>query len=227
MITLHHLNNSRSQRIIWLLEALEIEYTIKHYQRDKKTNLAPAELEKIHPLGKSPVITDGERVIAESGLIIEYLCETYGSNHAFMGNSENRWDVKYWLHYSEGSLMPLMVMKLVFDKIKSAPKPFFIKPIANVIVDKAIAAYAGPNIVKNVAYIEQHLASNQQQGKDYMCGIQLTAADFQMIFPLEALVAKQKDIAQKLPNIYTYVKRIHALPAYQKALQSGGQYDYA
>lgn len=227
MITLHHLNNSRSQRIIWLLEILQVEYQIKHYQRDAKTTLAPAELKKIHPLGKSPVITDGNQVIAESGLIIEYLCETYGADKALMGNKENRWDVKYWLHYSEGSLMPLMVMKLVFDKIKSAPKPFFIKPIANAIVDKAMSSYAGPNISNNIAYIEQHLANNHQQGNDYMCGQQLTGADFQMIFPLEALIARQKSMAENQPNIYAYVKRIHALPEYQKALKAGGQYDYA
>lgn len=227
MITLHHLNNSRSQRIIWLLETLGIDYQIKHYQRDAKTTLAPAELKKIHPLGKSPVITDGDKVIAESGLIIEYLCETYGKDQAFMGNDENRWDIKYWLHYSEGSLMPLMVMKLVFDKIKSAPKPFFIKPIANAIVDKAMSSYAEPNIANNIAYIEQHLANNIQQNKAYICGKELTAADFQMIFPLEALAAKQKNIAEQQPNIYAYVKRIHALPAYQKALKEGGQYDYA
>lgn len=227
MITLHHLNNSRSQRIIWLLEALGIDYQIKHYQRDAKTTLAPAALKKIHPLGKSPVITDGDKVIAESGLIIEYLCETYGKDQLFMGDDENRWDIKYWLHYSEGSLMPLMVMKLVFDKIKSAPKPFFVKPIANAIVDKAMTSYAGPNIANNIAYIEQHLASNAKQGKEFMCGKQLTAADFQMIFPLEALAAKQKNMATQQPNIYAYVKRIHALPAYQKALKEGGQYDYA
>lgn len=227
MITLHHLNNSRSQRIIWLLEILQVEYQIKHYQRDAKTTLAPAELKKIHPLGKSPVITDGDQVIAESGLIIEYLCETYGADKALMGNKENRWDVKYWLHYSEGSLMPLMVMKLVFDKIKSAPKPFFIKPIANAIVDKAMSSYAGPNISNNIAYIEQHLANNHQQGHDYMCGQQLTGADFQMIFPLEALTARQKSMAENQPNIYAYVKRIHAQPEYQKALKAGGQYDYA
>lgn len=227
MITLHHLNNSRSQRIIWLLEALGIEYQVKHYQRDAKTTLAPDELKKIHPLGKSPVITDGDKVIAESGLIIEYLCETYGSEKALMGNAENRWDVKYWLHYSEGSLMPLMVMKLVFDKIKSAPKPFFIKPIANAIVDKAMSSYAGPNIAKNIAYIEQHLANNKTLGNDYICGTEVTAADFQMIFPLEALVAKQKSMAETQPNICAYVKRIHAQPEYQKALTAGGQYDYA
>ena len=223
MITLHHLNNSRSQRIIWLLEVLEVDYQIKHYQRDEKTSLAPAELKKIHPLGKSPVITDGDKVIAESGLIIEYLCETYAGDQALMGNKENRWDVKYWLHYSEGSLMPLMVMKLVFEKIKSAPKPFFIKPIANAIVDKALSAYAGPNIANNVAY----LADNHQRGNDYICGTQLTAADFQMIFPLEALIARQENIAENQPNIIAYVKRIHALPAYQKAITAGGQYDYA
>lgn len=227
MITLHHLNNSRSQRIIWLLEALNIEYQIKHYQRDAKTSLAPAELKKVHPLGKSPVITDGEQVIAESGLIIEYLCEKYGSDQQLMGNEETRLNIKYWLHYSEGSLMPLMVMKLVFDKIKTSPMPFFIRPIAKAIVNKALAAYAGPNIINNINYIEQHLANNAQQGKDYLCGQQLSAADFQMIFPLEALMARQASMAQTQPNICAYVKRIHALPEYQKALSVGGTYDYA
>lgn len=227
MITLHHLNNSRSQRIIWLLEVLNVGYKIQHYTRDEKTSLAPAELKKIHPLGKSPVITDGDQVVAESGLIIEYLCEKYGSVLSLMGNDDNRLDIKYWLHYSEGSLMPLMVMKLIFDKIKTAPKPFFIKPIANAIVDKAMSAYAGPNIINNIAYIEQHLAKNKKQGKNYMCSAELTAADFQMIFPLEALIARQPAIEKNQPNIYAYVKRIHALPEYQKALTAGGKYDYA
>jgi glutathione S-transferase len=235
MITLHHLNNSRSQRIIWLLETLGIEYQIKNYQRDAVTSLAPGSLKKIHPLGKSPVITDGKKVIAESGLIIEYLCEQYanksgeksGSDLNLLGQEDNRFDIKYWLHYSEGSLMPFMVMKLVFEKIKTAPMPFFIKPIARIIADKALATYPEPNIANNLKYIEQHLEQAAVKGHHYFCGSTLTAADFQMIFPLEAANARQKNIGDNFPNIAAYVKRIHALPAYQKALTAGGQYDYA
>jgi glutathione S-transferase len=231
MITLHHLNNSRSQRIIWLLETLEVEYQIKSYQRDAITSLAPESLKKIHPLGKSPVITDGEKVIAESGLIIEYLAEQYGNTSAtelnLLGNENSHYNIKYWLHYSEGSLMPFMVMKLVFDKIKTAPMPFFIRPIAQIIINKALEAYPEPNIANNLKYIEQHLADASKKDQNYFCGEQLTAADFQMIFPLEAMVAQQKNMTKNFPNIVAYVKRIHALPAYQKALTAGGQYDYA
>ena len=227
MITLHHLNNSRSQRIIWLLEALGVEYQIKSYQRDAVTNLAPESLKKIHPLGKSPVITDGDKVIAESGLIIEYLAEQYGNKLDLLGQENNRLDIKYWLHYSEGSLMPFMVMKLVFDKIKTAPMPFFIRPIAQIIANKALEAYPEPNIANNLKYIEQHLTDAAKKGQNYFCGEQLTAADFQMIFPLEAICSQQKNMSDSHPNIATYVKRIHALPTYQKALEAGGQYDYA
>lgn len=235
MITLHHLNNSRSQRIIWLLETLNIEYQIKNYQRDAITSLAPNSLKKIHPLGKSPVITDGEKVIAESGLIIEYLSEKYGnqpdgtsgSELNLLGQEDTRFDIKYWLHYSEGSLMPFMVMKLIFEKIKTAPMPFLVKPIARIIASKALAAYPEPNIVNNLKYIEQHLKQAAVKGHHYFCDDKLTAADFQMIFPLEAINAQQKNMAASYPNIAAYVKRIHALPTYQKALAAGGEYDYA
>jgi len=221
MITLHHLNNSRSQRIIWLLEELGVEYQIKRYERDPKTNLAPKALKELHPLGKSPVITDGDRTIAESGLIIEYLVANYGDQFQAEIHSDLDWQIKYWLHYSEGSLMPLMVIRLLFDKIKSSPMPFFVKPIAKAIADKAMAAYAGPNIINNLKYIEQHL-----EGKEFFCGDKLTAADFQMSFPLEAMVAKA-DMSQSHPNIVAYVKSIHGRSAYQAGLEKGGDYDYA
>lgn len=221
MITLHHLENSRSQRILWLLEELGVEYQIKLYQRDSKTNLAPKALKDLHPLGKAPVITDGTQVIAESGLIIEYLIAKYGEKFQVAAQSEQDWQVKYWLHYSEGSLMPLMVIKLLFDKIRTAPMPFFIKPIAKAIADKAMSAYAGPNIINNLKYIEQHLADKQ-----WFTGEQVTAADFQMSFPLEAMVAKA-DMSVSHPSICAFVKRVHARPAYQAGLAKGGDYDYA
>ena len=222
MITLHHLNNSRSQRIIWLLEELGVDYQIQRYERDPKTNLAPAALKQIHPLGKSPLITDGDRVVAESGLIIEYLAEHHAPS--LLGVGDQRLDVKYWLHYSEGSLMPLMMMKLVFDKVKTAPMPFFIKPIARAIADKAMKAYAGPNLINNLQYLEQQLALGTGRGDEYFCGAALSAADFQMIFPLEAIVAADREgSAQRYPSIVAYVERIHALPAYQQALARRGK----
>lgn len=222
MIILHHLNNSRSQRIIWLLEELGVEYRIEHYERDPQTSLAPASLKKIHPLGKSPVITDGDRTIAESGLIIEYLLKTYDDGRFLPAdNSAEYWQYLYWLHYAEGSLMPLLVMTLIFNKIKTAPMPFFVKPIARGIADKVMQSYVGPNLSNNMRYIEEHLSKNT-----WFAGERMTGADFQLIFPLEAAL-NRGITAQDFPHIAAFVQRIQALPAYQTALQKGGPYDYA
>jgi len=222
MITLHHLNNSRSQRIIWLLEELGVDYEIKRYERDLKSSLAPASLKAIHPLGKSPVITDGDKTIAESGLIIEYLLKNY-DNGCFLpaSDSPTYWQYLYWLHYAEGSLMPLLVMTLIFNKIKTAPMPFFIRPVARIIADKAIAGYSGPNLKNNMEYIENHLQQN-----NWFAGDNMTGADFQMIFPLEA--AMHRGIkADQYPAIKAFIDKVHEIPAYQQALKKGGPYDYA
>ncbi|KZZ43477.1 MAG: glutathione S-transferase [Saccharospirillaceae bacterium] len=222
MITLHHLNNSRSQRIIWLLEELGVDYQIKHYQRDEKTSLAPKALEAVHPLGKSPVITDGEQTIAESGLIIDYLMQTYGATELPQSTeSDTKWQSQYWLHYAEGSLMPLLLIALMFEKVRTAPMPFFIKPIARTIADKAMAAYAGPNMQKHLGYINNHLADKQ-----WLCGEHKTAADYQMIFPLEAALTRGAT-REAFPHVARYVDQIHALPSYKTALEKGGPYDYA
>ncbi|MFT4937181.1 MAG: glutathione S-transferase [Paraglaciecola sp.] len=219
MIVLHHLNNSRSQRILWMLEELGVDYEIKQYQRDAVTNLAPITLKLIHPLGKSPVITDGDVTVAESGAIIEYLGYTYGKAQLIpeLGTEAHR-NYSYWLHFSEGSLMPPMVAKLVFDKVRAKAKPFFVKMIADKIADKVMGGYFGPNIQANMDYIEAHLEHNQ-----WFAGDTLSGADIQMSFPLEASVARG---IKQYPNIIAYVQRIHARPAYQRALQKGGKYDY-
>lgn len=223
MIVLHHLNNSRSQRILWLLEELNLEYQIKNYQRDSVTNLAPNTLTLIHPLGKSPVITDGDVTVAESGAIIEYLIGTYFKNEGQLSDpqrgSEEHRQYTYWLHFAEGTLMPPLVAKLVLDKVRTNAKPFFVKIIANKIVDKLMAAYYGPIIAKNMDFIESHLAHNP-----WFSGEALTGADIQMSFPLEAAVARGN--ANNFPNIAKFVKKIHARPAYQAALEKGGKYDY-
>lgn len=220
MITLHHLNNSRSQRILWLLEELGVEYEIKFYQRDAKTNLAPDSLKAVHPLGKSPVITDGDITVAESGAIIEYLTHTYQPAwYPALGTAENR-QFSYWMHFSEGTLMTQMLIKMMFDKVKMSPMPIIVKSIAKMIANKAIAAYAGPNVIANLAFIDKHLSENH-----WFCGNEMTGADFQMSFPLEAAIAREGKASY--PHIAQYVERIHTRPAYQAALKKGGEYAYA
>lgn len=221
MITLHHLEHSRSQRIIWLLEMLQIDYQVKRYARDPETSLAPEELKKIHPLGKSPVITDGDQTVAESGNIIEYLIETYGESKLPTLTATDQQQSRYWLHYAEGSLMPFLVMTLVLDKIQTAPMPFFIRPIAKALVGKVMAAFTSPNISRNIDYIEQHLADNK-----WFAGDHISAADFQMIFPLEAALSRS-DKAQSAQHIRRYVSQVHELAEYQSALKKGGPYNYA
>jgi len=221
MIIVHHLNNSRSQRILWLLEELGIPYEIRHYQRDAKTLLAPPALKKIHPLGKSPVITEDGITIAESGAIIEYLVQTYAADslRPALGSAEHR-DYTYWMHFAEGSLMPPLVMKLVFDKVRSAPVPFFLKPVTKGIADKVMSSFVGPNISNNMQFIENHLA-----GREWFAGAHLSGADFQMSFPLEAAMAGR--VTGHYPNVQAWVKKVQARPAYQRALKAGGPYDYA
>jgi glutathione S-transferase len=224
MIILHHLNNSRSQRILWLLEELNLEYEVKHYQRDSVTNLAPNTLTLMHPLGKSPILTDGEITVAESGAIIEYLVGTYHKTSVDQlvdpqRGCEVHRQYTYWLHFSEGTLMPPLVAKLVLDRVRTNAKPFFVKAIANKIVDKLMAAYYGPIIAKNMDYIESHLAHNA-----WFAGEELSGADIQMSFPLEAAVARGN--GKNFPNITNFVDKVHARPAYQAALEKGGKYDY-
>ena len=222
MLVVHHLNNSRSQRILWALEELGVTYEVRNYQRDEITNLAPASLKEVHPLGKSPVITDGDLTLAESGAILEYLARAYGNKGFVPATSTEAYQSYiYWLHFAEGSLMPPMVLKLVFDKIVSSPMPFFVKPIAKGIANKVMTGYVGPTIKGNLDFIESYLKSHE-----WFAGERLSAADFQMSFPLEAWVARNPEDSN-YPGITAYVKRIHARPAYRKALDMGGPYDYA
>ena len=138
MIIVHHLNNSRSQRVLWLLEELGLEYDIKRYQRDAKTMLAPPDLRKVHPLGKSPVLSDDDLVMAESGAIVEYLVERYGKGRLIPPEGPLRLRYRYWMHYAEGSMMPPLLMKLLFDRMEKAPMPFFARPIVRAVAGKEI-----------------------------------------------------------------------------------------
>lgn len=219
MIIVHHLNNSRSQRVLWLLEELGLAYEIKRYQRDPKTMLAPASLKAIHPLGKSPVITDGELTIAESGAIIEYLVETYGNGRFIpqSGTSDKR-RYTYWLHYAEGSAMTPLLLKLVFKRIETSPMPFFVKPVAKGIAQKVQHSFVDPQIALHLSYIEGELAKTT-----WFAGEEFTAADIQMSFPLEAAAARGGLNSSK-PKLTAFLQAIHARPAYQRALAKGGEF---
>ena len=219
MITVHHLNNSRSQRILWLLEELGLAYEIKKYQRDPKTMLAPPELRAVHPLGKSPVISDGDLVVAESGAIIEYLVgRDGGTRFVPAAGSPDKLRYTYFLHYAEGSAMPPLLMKLVFDRIETAPMPFFVKPVARSIARKVKGSFIMPQILQHLAFLEAELGKST-----WFAGEEFTAADIQLSFVIEA-AASRGGLDEKYPKLTAYLQRIHARPAYQRALERGGPF---
>lgn len=221
MITVHHLNNSRSQRVIWLLEELGVDYEIKLYLRDPKTMLAPSSLLKVHPLGKSPVITDGDVVIAESGAIIEYLIDRYDIERklAPAPGTPTRLRYTYWLHFAEGSAMSPMLMKLVFGQVEKAPMLFFVKPIAKAISKKVKAGYLEPQIKAHLAFVESELGKST-----WLAGGRLSGADIQMSFPLE-IAAALGALDDNHPKILAYLRRIHARAGYKRGLERGGEYN--
>ena len=219
MIVVHHLNNSRSQRILWLLEELGLPYEIERYQRDQETMLAPDSLRQVHPLGKSPVITDEGRVLAESGAIIEYLVERHGAGQLMPQRDSNEYlSYRYWLHFAEGSAMSPLLMKLVFDRLESAPMPFFIRPIARGIARRVKQTFVNPRISEHLAYLESSL-----QDSPWFAGAQFSAADIQLSFVLEAAQARG-GLDQRYPKLTDFLQRIHARPAYARALERGGEY---
>ncbi|WP_027801027.1 glutathione S-transferase family protein [Paraburkholderia dilworthii] len=217
MLTVHHLNNSRSQRVLWLLEELGVPYEIERYERDPQTLLAPPELRAVHPLGKSPVITDDGLTVAESGAIIEYLVEKYGHGRfAPKHGTPERLRYTYWLHYAEGSAMPPLLLKLIARRIASAPMPFFAKPIARKIAATLQSSFIDPQLKLHLGYIEKQLETT-----GWFAGDEFTAADVQMSFPLEAATARG---GIDLPAVSAFLQRIHARPGYQRALERGGEY---
>jgi glutathione S-transferase len=220
MIVVHHLNNSRSQRVLWLLEELGLPYEIKRYQRDPKTMLAPPELRAVHPLGKSPVIVDDGVTVAESGAIIEYLVERYGAGRLVpaAGTPERlRWT--YWLHFAEGSAMPPLLLKLIFDRIETGPMPFFVRPVARAIAQKVKSTFILPNIAAQLVFMESELGKSA-----WFAGDAFSAADIQMSFALEGAAARA-GLDARYPKMMDWLARIHARPAFQRALESGGPYD--
>lgn len=215
MLTVHHLNNSRSQRVLWLLEELAVPYELVKYERDPKTSLAPPELKKIHPLGKSPVVTDGSDTLAESANILEYIVEKYGNGRLVpaAGTPEYR-RYRYFMHYAEGSLMPFLLLRLITSKIRKAP--LLVRPIAKGIAGKVDSSFVMPNLTRHIAFVDGELASSP-----YFAGTELTIADIQMSYPMEAIAAR----ADAPKRITDWLARIHERPAYQRAVERGGAWD--
>ncbi|WP_338560452.1 glutathione S-transferase [Acinetobacter sp. KS-LM10] len=207
MITLHHLEQSRSLRILWALEELGVDYQIKHYKR-LPTMSAPPELKAVHPLGKAPILTDGDLTVAESAVILDYLQHNYDAENKFKPtNAQDLNQYNYWMHYAEGSLMPLLVMTLVLSLVP--PKvPFIVRPLANKIVDGVQDGFTKPRLNEHVEFLEQYLKNN-----DYFAG-EFSFADIQMSFPL---IAIQERMGKKYPNIEKFVQRITQRPHYVSA----------
>lgn len=221
MITVHHLNDSRSQRVLWLLEELGLPYEVKRYQRDARTMLAPPELRAIHPLGKSPVVDDGEARLAETGAIVEYLLDAHGGSslRPARGTAEGR-RFTYWLHYAEGSAMTPLLLKLIFSQIPKRA-PLLARPVAKGIARGMNERMIDPQLKAHTDYWETELAKSE-----WFAGDAFSAADIMMSFPVEAAGSRVGYGADK-PRLKAFLERIHARPAYRRALERGGPYSYA
>ena len=219
MLTVHHLENSRSHRILWLLEELGVDYEIQRYGRDKETGLAPPELLDVHPLGKAPVVTDGDKTLAESGAIIEYLVYEYDDGRLKPpdGTPEQR-AYTYWLHYAEGTFAPLMLLSLVMGRIADAPVPFFLIPVTRGIAGKVREGFLDANIKRNMDFIESSLT-----GSKWFCGDRFTAADVQMSFAIEA--AEVRTDLSAYPHLAGFLAAIRSRSGYRKAIDKGGHYE--
>ncbi|HML08792.1 MAG TPA: glutathione S-transferase [Xanthobacteraceae bacterium] len=207
MIRVHHLNNSRSQRVLWLLEELGTPYEVVRYQRNKATMLAPEELKRVHPLGKSPVIEDGGKTFAETGLIVEYLVENYGAELAPLRESDLYWRYKYWLHYAEGSAMPPLLLKLVVDRLGILALP--------------ARKFVNSQLKLHLDYLEAALAP-----APWFLGERFSAADIMLSFPIE-IASIRAGLDETRPKLMDFLARIHARPAYKRALDKGGAYSFA
>jgi len=233
-ITLHWLEKSRAQRILWLLEEINVPYEIKTYKRDPKTQFAAPELKAVHPLGKSPVVTIGDMAIAESALIVEYLSEhfgpaliptkwKFGSEGKAGGETEEYMRYRYFMHYCEGSFMGLLLVSLVSNNIKTAPVPFFIRPVTSQISEKIHKGYLDPNFVTHFTFLEEQLAS-APNGGPYLCGDKLTGADMMMSFPVMVVTSEMGDRGpanmnkETFPKLFAYAEALKTSESYKRAV---------
>ncbi len=207
--------------MLWLLEELETPYEVVRYERDAKTMLAPPELRRIHPLGKSPVIQDQGHTIAETGAIIDYLVNAYGDGRLIpAAGTPERLRYTYWLHYAEGSAMPPLLMKLIFG-VMPERSPALMRPLVKAVTGKAMVSFVNPQLKNHMAFWEAELARSP-----WFAGDAFTAADIQMSFPMEA-AASRAGLREGHPHAIAWLEKIHTRPAYKRALERGGPYAYA
>lgn len=220
MIVVHHLNHSRSQRVLWLLEELGVEYEVVKHFRDPVTNLAPPDITKIHPLGKLPIIQEGDLTLAESGAIIEYILGKYGKGRLVpAARSAEHTRYLYWMHYAEGSAMPVLLLRVIFDQIETARVPFLIRPLTRGLARRMKGQFIQPQLDRHYDYLEAEL-----DNRDWFAGgSEMTAADIQMSFALEGAAARA-GLDQRHPRLMAFLERIHARPAYHRAIERGGPY---
>lgn len=214
-LTLHHLEKSRSTRVLWALHELGLDYEIVQYKRGPDLRAEPA-LKRVHPLGKSPVVTIDDQVYAESGAILEMLVERYGEGRLRPEKTEERDQYRFWMHFAEGTLMTPLLLSLVMGRIRDAPVPFFVRPIARRIVDKVNDSFTHPEMRNNLAFVEQTLA-----GQPWLAGEHFSAADIQMSYPLQAAMTRVPE-PNATPHIQAFIKRFEERPAYRKAVEVGG-----
>ncbi len=219
MIIVHHLNDSRSQRILWLLEELGLDYTVEKYLRDPATWRAPPELRRLHPLGKLPVIADGEVTLAESGAIVEYLLERYGEGRlAPPAGTPERLRYLYWLHYAEGSVMTPLLIKFLFDRLETGPMPFLFRPVVRGLARSIKGKLAQPEIDRHLDFLEAELGRSR-----WFAGEELTGADILLSFPLQ-IAATYGGLDAGRPRLHAFLQRVAALPAWQRGVERGGPY---
>ena len=218
MLTLHHLENSQSMRILWLLEELELDYDFKMYDRDPVTRLAPAEYKAVSPLGTAPVITDGDLVLAETNAIIDYLLDEYGNGRLrpAPGTGE-RVPYLFWFHAAQGSFQPLLTTQYLFDAMRTKP-PFPIRNIVGAVVGKVEEAFLRPRFDALYRLMEQAL-----DGRSWFAGDELSAADIVMGFSME-FAAVRAGMDERYPNTQAFLERMRARPAYQRALEKDGKF---
>ncbi|WP_105636266.1 glutathione S-transferase family protein [Cronobacter dublinensis] len=215
MLTVHHLNNSRSQRILFALEELGLPYELVRYQREP-TMLAPPALKKVHPLGKSPVLEDNGHKIIESGAILEYLQETYDTAQRLKPqDAEEKIQYRIWLHYAEGSLMPLLLMKLVFGSLGKKPVPIGLRTLGRALGQGVQKAWLNKQIATHTRFIEDHLTQHP-----WFAGQSFSMADIQMSFPIIALLARSD--ASEFRQLRAWLNNLQARPAWQRAIEKGG-----
>jgi glutathione S-transferase len=218
MLTLHHLENSQSFRVLWLLEELDAPYHIEHYARHKETSLAPENFKRLHPAGTSPCISDGEHILPESNAILDYIMDKYEGTSLKPHNTDlHRTSYLYWFHSAQGSLMPLLTESLIFKRMISK-SPIFIRPIIRIVVSKVQESYLNPRLNKLIAHIEDTLKRTR-----WFAGETFTAADIVMGYCVEVAIARA-NLGDNYPNIHRYMAEIKRRPAYQKALKKNGPF---